>query len=524
MRIIFIIYYLLITLLFVSCQESSSVEVEREKIASLLQKGDSCRQVGNEENSIAFYYRSLELAKQTGEQSLEAAASDRLGIVYLYRELYYDALDLFRQSASIYALTGENIRLALALRNIGRTNLVLHHSDSIACYYEQAIEVASRLEDKKLLHTISKELEAIYSKAGFYDYSPRLMLKCLDSVSDDDFSNLLAGEYYIGMNNAEEARIWLKKAVQTSDMYICSSAYQLLYEIEKRTADPDTAVKYAEYYIQCKDSLDKQISVSSTIRALGQNYEKERLKWENQQLQNEQLRKRMYYLIILSISCCLLVVGLVLYYREKWKKEKVLAGVMKRLRDNERQIENYTAVIEKNRRIISDLKGTQQKNALLLREEKNKSINYENLQHENLLLMKQLHILHSDREGLLQQLQMGTNSSISSQRITAFTQLWLLKSEPYYGIIETQEEWNRLFELIDLFYGNISARLNGCELLREHDRRICYLLHAGLDNSALGILFNIDNTSVTKSKQRIKKKLGLGPNDVLETFLNENKK
>ena len=44
------------------------------------------------------------------------------------------------------------------------------------------------------------------------------------------------------------------------------------------------------------------------------------------------------------------------------------------------------------------------------------------------------------------------------------------------------------------------------------------------DNSALGILFNIDNTSVTKSKQRIKKKLGLGPNDVLETFLNENKK
>lgn len=318
---------------------------------------------------------------------MEAAASDRLGIVYLYRELYYDALDLFRQSASIYALTGENIRLALALRNIGRTNLVLHHSDSIACYYEQAIEVASRLEDKKLLHTISKELEAIYSKAGFYDYSPRLMLKCLDSVSDDDFSNLLAGEYYIGMNNAEEARIWLKKAVQTSDMYICSSAYQLLYEIEKRTNHPDTAVKYAEYYIQCKDSLDKQISVSSTIRALGQNYEKERLKWENQQLQNEQLRKRMYYLIILSISCCLLVVGLVLYYREKWKKEKVLAGVMKRLRDNERQIENYTAVIEKNRRIISDLKGTQQKNALLLREEKNKSINYENLQHENLLFL-----------------------------------------------------------------------------------------------------------------------------------------
>lgn len=94
------LYYILLAyhITLCSCQESSSVEVEREEIASLLQKGDSCRQVGNEENSIAFYYRSLELAKQTGEQSLEAAASDRLGIVYLYRELYYDALDLFRQN------------------------------------------------------------------------------------------------------------------------------------------------------------------------------------------------------------------------------------------------------------------------------------------------------------------------------------------------------------------------------------------------------------------------------------------
>lgn len=117
---------------------------------------------------------------------------------------------------------------------------------------------------------------------------------------------------------------------------------------------------------------------------------------------------------------------------------------MQQLRDNESQIESYTAVIEKNKRIISDLKGDQRRNAALLREEQSKSTNYENLKSENLLLMKQLHILHSDREEILQRLQMGSTSSISSQRIAAFTQFWLLKSESYYGIIETQEEWNRV--------------------------------------------------------------------------------
>lgn len=524
MRISFIIYCAFTVFLFCSCQTSPSDEAKVEEVNSLLQRGDSCRRENNEENAIAFYYRSLELAKQANNPILEAAAGNRLGIIYLYRDLYYDALDLFRQNVSIYASAGDDAQQALALRNMGRTNLLLHRSDSIACYYEQAIEVASRLENKELLRSITAELEAIYSKGGFYQNSSRLMLKCLDSVSDDAFSYLIAGESCIGMGNTEQARIWLKKATETSDMYICSSAYQLLYEIERKAKHPEIAVKYAESYIQCRDSLDKQVSVSSTIRALGQNYEKERLKRENQQLQNEQLRRRMHYITILLIACCLIVAGLVWYYREKWRKEKVLADVMQQLRDNERQIENYTTVIEKNKRIISDLKGAQRKNAVLLLEEQNKSTAYENLRNENQLLVKQLHILQSDREELLQQLQMGTISSISSQRMAAFTQLWLLKSEPYYGLIEIQEEWNRLFELIDVLYGDISTKLNACELLKEHDRRVCYLLHAGLDNSTLGTLFNIDNTSVTKSKQRIKKKLGLGPNDSLEGFLAESKK
>lgn len=524
MRIIYIIYCLLVGIFFYSCQAPSSSGAELEEANTLIQKGDSCRQQDNEEEAIAFYYRSLELAKQAGAPVSEATAGNRLGIVYLYRELYYDALDLFRKSASIYAKAGDDAQQASALRNIGRTNLMLHRSDSIACYYEQAIDVASRLEDKELLRSISAELEAIYSKGGFYHYSSRLMLKFLDSVADDAFTCLIAGEACISMGDKDQARIWLKKATRTNDMYICSSAYRLLYEIERNAKHPEETIEYAESYIQCRDSLENELSTSSTIRALGQNYEKERLKSENQQLQNEQLRRRMYYLIILSVSFCLLVAGLVWYYREKWKKEKVLADVMQQLRDNESQIERFTAIIEKNKRIISDLKGDQRKKAALLLEEQNKATNYENLKNENLLLIKQLNVLHSDREEIMQRLQMGTASSVPSQRIAAFEQLRMLKSEPYYGIIETQEEWNRVFELIDVFYGNISTKLNGCETLNDNDRRICYLLHAGLDNSTIGTLFNIDNASVTKAKQRIKKKLGLSANDSLEAFFAENKR
>ena len=144
------------------------------------------------------------------------------------------------------------------------------------------------------------------------------------------------------------------KAVQTSDMYICSNAYLHLYNLEKKEQHWETAVRYADSYKQCRDSLERQLASSFDIRALGQKYEKERLQSANQELQNEHLRQRTHYLTGILVICFLFIICLFFYYREKRKKDKELTRILRRLRENEQQISNYTSLLQKNKRMIGN--------------------------------------------------------------------------------------------------------------------------------------------------------------------------
>ena len=59
--------------------------------------------------------------------------------------------------------------------------------------------------------------------------------------------------------------------------------------------------------------------------------------------------------------------------------------------------------------------------------------------------------------------------------------------------------------------------------VQEQSLRICYLIHAWINNAALEALFNVDGCSITKSKQRIKKKMGIDGDLSLEEHLMKGK-
>ncbi|MBQ3191849.1 MAG: tetratricopeptide repeat protein, partial [Bacteroides sp] len=104
-------------------------------------------------------------------------------------------------------------------------------------------------------------------------------------------------------------------------------------------------------------------------------------------------------------------------------------------------------------------------------------------------------------------------------RYEAFDLLYRLKTEPRYGFIQTEDEWIQLYAIINRLYGDIVNKLKNCPQLTEQDVRVCYLVHARMSNAALGILFNVDGRSITKSKQRIKKKMKIDGDWSLEEYL-----
>jgi cell division protein FtsL len=122
-----------------------------------------------------------------------------------------------------------------------------------------------------------------------------------------------------------------------------------------------------------------------------------------------------------------------------------------------------------------------------------------------------------EKEQMIEDLQVSLPAPSSKHQ--AFDLLYRLKSEPRYGLVKTEDEWFQLFAVINRLYGDIVGKLEGCPQLTGQDVRVCYLIHARMSNATLGVLFNVDSRSVVKSKQRIKKKMGIASDLSLEEYL-----
>ena len=450
------IYLLLMGCWLASCH-SPLRDVDREVLYAQLKRADSCSRHKQEELAIQHYFEWLEQAEGKVSALAQADVYDKIGTLYLYRNLYVDAIGMFRQSAFIYREMGDWKEEALAWRNIGRANLMRHRSDSIIFYYQRAIGLAEETGELELQKELQREYQFVCSKNALMQGNTRLWLHYLDMLDSTDASYLLLGSIMAEHSTQyEEAERWLLRAAGSEDIYIRTNAYRKLYDWSKRMQDDNKIARYSDLYIQWADSLEKEHSSSLSFHDLGQSYEKKRMEAENERLKNQQLKRTMYLLMMIAGLCLLILIGGLLYQKEKRKKESELANLMQQIREKEH--------------LIEDLQTSLQEPSVPLRYE-------------------------------------------------AFDLLYRLKTEPRYGLVRTEDEWLQLYAIINRLYGDIVNKLENCPQLTEQDVRVCYLVHARMNNAAMGTLFNVDGRSITKSKQRIKKKMEIDGDWSLEDFL-----
>ncbi|WP_293668373.1 hypothetical protein [uncultured Parabacteroides sp.] len=94
-----------------------------------------------------------------------------------------------------------------------------------------------------------------------------------------------------------------------------------------------------------------------------------------------------------------------------------------------------------------------------------------------------------------------------------------LKAEPSYVFIG-EKEYEHLCRVTDNLYRGFATRLRETyPELTKHDIETCCLLKAGLANRELSVIFNNTPAAITKSKNRIKKRIGLGAEVNLDVYL-----
>ena len=93
-----------------------------------------------------------------------------------------------------------------------------------------------------------------------------------------------------------------------------------------------------------------------------------------------------------------------------------------------------------------------------------------------------------------------------------------LKEDPLHTNL-TREEWNDLFHLTDILFNHILSGMKEKQGITRHEQEICCLVKWDFSRKEQLAVFNNTSEALTKSKNRLKKKLGLDEKVDLDQFI-----
>lgn len=206
----------------------------------------------------------------------------------------------------------------------------------------------------------------------------------------------------------------------------------------------------------------------------------------------------LLFMLFLSIPAC--------YTLVKYKNNKhQLQSIRKEMSENEAIIAGYRKQIQEYNELAAQSASDKA-------DELEQKIYLLNLQNEELSEQLKTLAKNAKREKHPETL------SVTDEGYNLFMKL---KTEPSYVFIG-EKEHARLCRVTDELYQQFASRLHAhYPDLTKHDIETCCLLKAGLGNPQLSIIFNNTPAAITKSKNRIKKRMGLGNDINLDCFLQE---
>lgn len=473
---------------------------------ALFYHGRVMLELDREEDALKSFLAAKEIFDNNHEYKMLALIAEETGMINRKQELYDDALKSFREALTLYTQLEDSLSIISANQNIARVYLFDSKWDSCSLYYNNALEIAVKkdyLSEISILH----ELGILYRSMNELTKAERYFLAAYEKESDEEkkyMESLSLGYLYMQMGQIENARKYLKMSAQSSKAYTKIDAYDCLYFLEKDIDNYKEAIVYHEL----ADSITNAMSELNS-RELIATLQK---KYENEKLLNENLQMKVRYtnfVLYGTIAFLVVVVCMCYYYYKNKHNKRRIAEIECQIRDNEEEIKRYQQEI-----VDTQMSKEQIVKKNILLEENCAKVG--ELNGKIVLLSMQNKALKGQLKELGGELNMGDSSEVY---IHAFRILLAIKEGTLRGKL-SNEERQKLFSLFDLMYWNyVSRLLELAPTLTKHDLEICCFLKFGLTHEELSLTFHTTPDSVTKAKGRLKGRLGITPQDDLDTFL-----
>ncbi len=478
--------------------------------------------------AAGFYEKARETASQTADHRLQYQIARSYGWLCLNQGLLSEAKVLLQEAYTHAVASGIDKYRMFALDYIGRYYAFNQQMDSAVVFLEQAVDLGREIGDSTSLITVLNDAAIALNRSDKYgqaiDYlNESIKLELVRNTGDLYAAYYNLGDLYRLIGQPDSATYYLHKALVGGDIYVLQSCYFYLSDISREAKDWKEAVRYADLFWQCTDSIS-QFTHHKEIAELHARIKSQQVENNNYRLRIE---KNQIILIGLAALIGMLVLMLILMdrYRQKMaEKERFIQSIRRQLdmqickfRMNEQEIDRNNEVIrffteQLTRRPEIEEQQKEQEEILFSVRDYNNSLQQDNQQLRRKIADTQSVLQAYGVKQIAQDQQVEKNKSLR-KRIAGLAETLLallkltnkLKRTP---AIVSGEQMQALHDELDMVYPLFAKRLAAqYPHLSDLEIQTCCLIKLRFSTSEIAHLSNISPGSVTKRKRRIRQEM-----------------
>lgn len=438
----------------------------------------------NDTLAIKYYQKAQTMFEGTGEDMFLGMLMEYTGYLNFKQKMFETAIENFKESITYYDKINHKSGIVHACRNIARSYYYKMNNDS-ACWYTNKGLALIRDDNDSVKSDLLQMLGLVYFREKRYDEavtSFKQAIKYSKQVSDLYGYHISLGRTYLDMGKLNDAERCFKLCLEYACNYPFSlaGAYNYLCQLKKKEKNYFEALAYKEKSDSLLEIVHNE-NIQKQLLFLQEQFNSEKIKMENAQIRLEKDKQTYFYSFILMLV--LAVSGWLIYFFHKTYKELHLSDL---------------EIIQKNEQIITE-------HAIRIGELEQKG----KIGHKEIgLLNQKILLLGIENKKLRKNVNLDAIFLINQLREGSL-------------LVEklSSDEWQHIFDYLDLVFGSFFSRLKEHYQLTKTDLILGALLKLGFSNEQLILVFDCLANSLFKMKQRLKHRLNIDKGESLEEFI-----
>ena len=446
-------------------------------------KGRINQDLGHPLKAQEYYLKALRDEEKIEDHALLGRIHNHIGMLYAYQKVYEKALPFQKKAVENFHLINDSTGQVFALRDLGRTFLMLGLQDSSIICNQKAIA----LMRKRIIPSVYTELAGLYIDRQRMEEAHGLLRTSLQNVAKPQAKYpvyLVLGELYKKSGQIDSARFYLQACINSAPLPETRAGGLFhLKEIALYKGQWEQAALLSKQYELLKDSIEQGKNAESirNVQAFYSYNEIEQDLWEARLYASKQ---KSFYSLLITACLFLLTVALLrfIHYRRERK------NLLQRLKANEEQIQRNEQTLKN----ISDVKDSLQNEIQIYKtterqlskekdeqlkrtneEIRQKIMQLEKLSHTKDELEKNLLTLRSENSNLKkrEQAREEERKKIEESERLQNERLYDKFRSPA-GWEPTDTDWHKHFISVDKLYPQMVTTLQKSTSLNESERKI----------------------------------------------------